>query len=634
MKLSFRLLAAAGLALVFAACEKYDDTELRNKISALEGRVTTLEDLVKTANQNIQNLQTLTAGLDKAVFVTAVNELTGGGYEIKFSNGKTATIKDGKNGENGNTPIIGVKKDTDDVYYWTLNGEWLLDADGNKLRVTGEKGEPGEPGAPGDPGTPGEPGDPGSPGEPGQDGVTPQLKIEDGFWYVSVDKGETWTLLGNATGESGDSLFKNVTWDDNYVYVTLQDDTVLQLSRGANGVQAISVVPDTEDGAVFGSLGEISILFDVLPASATKVIGEMDASCFNAHLIYTYPQTKTDLFKEISLPITELHYGTGRILVVLDGSSLSEEFAVGKLGANLSLSIDDGTNAVTSGYFPLRYNIEPIKEKIEKQWRLEWYDEWEGKNRAATLDIGYSFKDRYFWKNDDDMEGENPSNQFSGRYKLYQLPDGAIKLFSETNEQIVIFRNVTETTAEYAMHWPDYYAEYYPSDYTADEYGCYETTVGWRTITANPSPQPLVWKTWALNIGGKYFEMRETTGYGIPAFADAILHGTEQAVPIVRMNNYGEKADFDKVDVTGKIAVVDRGGNSFYVKLNNAYEAGAIGVICANNQSGLVSANLTGVDPSVDIPFVTVSQKAGRLMNGRSSVSFSYCTDPNDMDEE
>ena len=79
MKLSFKLLAAAGLALVLAACEKYDDTELRNKISALEGRVTTLEDLVKTANQNIQNLQTLTAGLDKAVFVTTVNELTGGG---------------------------------------------------------------------------------------------------------------------------------------------------------------------------------------------------------------------------------------------------------------------------------------------------------------------------------------------------------------------------------------------------------------------------------------------------------------------------------------------------------------------------------------------------------------------------
>ena len=116
MKLSFKLLLAAGAALLFAAaCSKYDDKELRDKISSLEGRVSTLEDLVKTANKNIQSLQTLTAGLDKAVFVTAVNELSDGSYEIQFSNSKTATIKngkdgkDGKDGEDGSTPAIGVK---------------------------------------------------------------------------------------------------------------------------------------------------------------------------------------------------------------------------------------------------------------------------------------------------------------------------------------------------------------------------------------------------------------------------------------------------------------------------------------------------------------------------------------------
>lgn len=61
MKLSFKLLLAAGAALVLAAaCEKYDDSELRGKISTLEGRIATLEDLVKTANKNIADLQTLT----------------------------------------------------------------------------------------------------------------------------------------------------------------------------------------------------------------------------------------------------------------------------------------------------------------------------------------------------------------------------------------------------------------------------------------------------------------------------------------------------------------------------------------------------------------------------------------------
>ena len=40
-------------------------------------------------------------------------------------------------------------------------------------------------------------------GAPGKDGITPQLKIEDGYWYVSYDNGSTWTRLSKATGEDG-----------------------------------------------------------------------------------------------------------------------------------------------------------------------------------------------------------------------------------------------------------------------------------------------------------------------------------------------------------------------------------------------------------------------------------------------
>ena len=47
---------------------------------------------------------------------------------------------DGTNGKDGHTPVIGVRQDEDGVYYWTLNGEWLLDEEGNKIRVTGEDG--------------------------------------------------------------------------------------------------------------------------------------------------------------------------------------------------------------------------------------------------------------------------------------------------------------------------------------------------------------------------------------------------------------------------------------------------------------------------------------------------------------
>lgn len=40
-------------------------------------------------------------------------------------------------------------------------------------------------------------------GPSGTDGITPQLKIEDGRWLLSMDKGQTWQDIGQATGDPG-----------------------------------------------------------------------------------------------------------------------------------------------------------------------------------------------------------------------------------------------------------------------------------------------------------------------------------------------------------------------------------------------------------------------------------------------
>lgn len=45
-------------------------------------------------------------------------------------------------------------------------------------------------------------------GENGVDGVSPQLKIEDGFWFVSHDNGDNWTNIGKAVGENGLSAYQ------------------------------------------------------------------------------------------------------------------------------------------------------------------------------------------------------------------------------------------------------------------------------------------------------------------------------------------------------------------------------------------------------------------------------------------
>ena len=50
-----------------------------------------------------------------------------------------------------------------------------------KMERTGQDGADSQPGTPG---APGQDGKPGVDGSDGKDGVTPQLKIEEGYWYV------------------------------------------------------------------------------------------------------------------------------------------------------------------------------------------------------------------------------------------------------------------------------------------------------------------------------------------------------------------------------------------------------------------------------------------------------------------
>lgn len=63
--------------------------------------------------------------------------------------------------------------------------------------------------------------------------------------------------------------------------------------------------------------------------------------------------------------------------------------------------------------------------------------------------------------------------------------------------------------------------------------------------------------------------------------------------------------------VNGKIALVDRGVCGFAVKVKNAQNAGAIGVIVADNAPGSPPAGMGGADPTIVIPSVRITQDDG-----------------------
>ena len=212
-----KLLAFAALFAVVALTScKYDDDDLWNSVHGLENRVAKLEELCKQMNTNISSLQTIVTALQNNVYVTGTTPLMKDGkeigYTITFSKGNPITIyhgKDGQDGEDGTTPIIGVKKDTDGVYYWTLNGEFIV-VDGGKIKAEGKDGTNGT------------------------NGTTPQFKIENDYWFVSYDNGANWTQLGKATGEDGiggDSMFSGVDYatSTDYVIFTLSNGTQIKL---------------------------------------------------------------------------------------------------------------------------------------------------------------------------------------------------------------------------------------------------------------------------------------------------------------------------------------------------------------------------------------------------------------------
>jgi hypothetical protein len=66
--------------------------------------------------------------------------------------------------------------------------------------------------------------------------------------------------------------------------------------------------------------------------------------------------------------------------------------------------------------------------------------------------------------------------------------------------------------------------------------------------------------------------------------------------------------------VIGKIAIVDRGTCTFTVKVKNAQNAGAIGVLVVNNAAGTPPAGMAGVDATITIPSVMITQADGNTL--------------------
>ena len=224
MSMRIKLAAMAVLAgiMTLLSCSTSLD-EVEERLDKVEARVAALEKLCSEMNSNISSLKGIVQAVQNGDYITSVTPLTENGkevgYTINFSKGKPITVYHGKDGKDGSTPNIGVKQDTDGIWYWTLNGGWLLDGNGQKVKAIGTDGK---------------------------DANTPQLKIQSGYWYVSTDNGKTWTKV---EGQDGSTTFKSITVTETEVIFVTADGQTFVLKKA----EALSIEFDSADLVVMGT---------------------------------------------------------------------------------------------------------------------------------------------------------------------------------------------------------------------------------------------------------------------------------------------------------------------------------------------------------------------------------------------
>lgn len=195
-----RLITAAAIILAAVACK-----DLTPEVDQLKLRLEALEKRVDGLNDQIAQLRSLVQQINTGGYVTAVlpdrQDEAIVGYTLVFNDGSTSYISLGHQEEPPQeVPQIGIRQDTDGIWYWTLGGQWLIDRNGNRVPASPSNEKPEQ----------------------------PQLKMEDDVWYISYDGGATWETI--STKASGDSIFRSVDASNpDFVIITMTDGGQIKL---------------------------------------------------------------------------------------------------------------------------------------------------------------------------------------------------------------------------------------------------------------------------------------------------------------------------------------------------------------------------------------------------------------------
>lgn len=337
------------MAFLCSGCENMLRDELDELHREIDDMKARFEALTNEVNTNVEALKAIVAAIQDKDYVQDISPLYENdkevGYIITFVKGGKITIYHGHDGKDGLAPEIGVRKDEDGIWYWTLNGEWLLDKNGNKVKASATDGKDGTV------------------------GVTPVFKIENDWWYVSYDKGATWTKLGKAKGEDGidgtdgkdgkdgtESIFADIVWDDNCIYFILRDGSSITVNRN----RKLQIVFEETSGIVCSPGKTATVKYTIQGGDSSTFVEALGDNGWNAKVMpsdtrsgvirVTAPNPMTDgkvlVFANAgdgrtyvtSLTFTEGHIGVGNSVYHISYKGGEINVAV-KTGLNYYVSI-------------------------------------------------------------------------------------------------------------------------------------------------------------------------------------------------------------------------------------------------------------------------------------------------------
>nr|MDQ3281017.1 M36 family metallopeptidase [Acidobacteriota bacterium] len=141
----------------------------------------------------------------------------------------------------------------------------------------------------------------------------------------------------------------------------------------------------------------------------------------------------------------------------------------------------------------------------------------------------------------------------------------------------------------------------------------------------NPRMQMYLWKHAEVAVGSTSYNPLGTADFG-PALTTT---GVSGPIAVSPADNLEGCVAFTAGFFTGKLAVIDRGTCSFTIKVKNAQNAGARGVVIANHVTGGDAiSGMTGTDSTITIPSAFIGYTNGQSLKAQAGNTGILRIDP------